>query len=86
MPPAANDSSPVGIRRSARSNKGQTTRFEDFSTGTDYDEATAGISTASAGQEVLYAVKLPPGFEQVGAFWTDKGWMQWTCPLPAEGR
>ena len=85
LPPAANDSSSDGLRRSARSNKGQTTRFEGFTTGTDYDEATAGINAASAGQ-VLYAVKLPPGFEQVGAFWTDNGWMQWTCPLPADGR
>ena len=86
MPAASNDSSPPGPRRSARTTKGQTTRFESFTTGPEYDNATAGINTLASAGHALYAMRLPPGFEQVGAFLTDKGWMQWTCPLPAEGR
>ena len=86
MPAASNNSSPLGPRRSARTTKGQTTKFKSFTTGSEYDDATAGINTLASTGQVLYAMKLPPGFEQVGAFLTDKGWMQWTCPLPAEGR
>ena len=64
------------VRRSARTTRGQTTRFEDFVTGNQFDNATSGIgclacsptccgptSVGSEGGQVLYAYKLPAGYE-----------------------
>ena len=76
VPSVANYGQGDGSRRSSRQNMGQTTKFGGFATGTEYDEATAGLYAMDE-RKVLYAVKLPPGFEQVGLIWTDSGWMQW---------
>ena len=72
-------SEPTVIRRSSRVSKGQTSRFNDYATGGDFDKAT------EVGQ-VLYAVPLPQGFEQVSAIWNGYHWIQWIHPLAAEGR
>ena len=66
-------------RRSSRINRGQTSRFQEFATGGEYDAVT------ESGQ-VLYAVQLPPGFERVSALWNGYQWVQWFQPVAAEGR
>ena len=76
-------------RRSGRSTQGQTSRYKNYATGSEYDESTAGIGSIpdyynNEGQ-FLYAVQLPPGFEQISALWTGNQWIQWVNPLAAGG-
>ena len=61
-------------RRSSRMNRGQTSRFQEFATGGEYDAAT------ESGQ-VLYAVQL-----QVPAIWNGYQWAQWFQPVAGQGR
>ena len=68
-------------RRSGRSTQGQTSQFKNQVTGGEYDESTAGLGFipdyhSNRGQ-VLYAMQLPPGFEQILAMWTGNQWIQW---------
>ena len=76
-------------RRSGRSTQGQTSRFQSYVTGGEYDESTAGLDYIpgyySNGGQVLYAMQLPPGFEQISAMWTGNQWIQWVNPLAAGG-
>ena len=78
------------LRRSTRSTRGQTTRFEDFVTGSQFDNATNGLAflsytptdyspiTASLECEpVLYAYKLPVGYERVSYMWNGSNWEMW---------
>ena len=79
------------LRRSSRSTRGQTTRFEDFVTGSQFDNATNGLAflsytptgyspiAASLEYEpVLYAYKLPVGYERVSYMWNGSNWEM--CP------
>ena len=81
---ASNQFSP---RRSGRSTQGQTSRFQSYVTGGEYDESTAGLDYIpdyyNNGGQVLYAMQLPPGFEQISAMWTGNQWIQ--NPLAAGG-
>ena len=54
------------VRRSTRSTKGQTTRLQDFVTGSQFDNATNGLA--------LLAYKLPAGYEQVSFMWNGFNW------------
>ena len=58
-------------------------------TGGEYDESTAGLGFIpddySNGGQVLYAIQLPPGFEQISAMWNGNQWIQWVNPLAAGG-
>ena len=67
---------PALPRRSSRMNKGQTSRFQDYATGGEYD-------TATESSQILYAMQLPPGFEQVSALWNGYQWIQWVQPWAA---
>ena len=75
------------VRRSSRTTRGQSTRFEDFVTGDQFDNATNGIdclacnprcygptTMSSGGGQVLYAYKLPAGYEQVSYMWDGMNW------------
>ena len=54
------------VRRSTRLTKGQTTRLQDFVTGSQFDNATNGLA--------LLAYKLPAGYEQVSFMWNGCYW------------
>ena len=75
------------VRRSSRTTRGQSTRFEDFVTGDQFDNATTGIgciacsphwygstTMSSEGGQVLYAYKLPAGYEEVSYMWDGMNW------------
>ena len=86
IPPSQNytatDSS-TPSRRSARSTKGQSTKYEDYATGSQYEEATGAMSSVATTlvsqpyTEGLYAVRLPPQQQHETWFLSDQGWIGW---------
>ena len=72
-------------RRSQRTKKGSTTRYDEFHTGASYEKATGdtfmgeivGESVGTPAQvplHYLYAIPLPPGLSDRTAWWTEAGW------------
>ena len=68
-------------RRSTRSNRGQSTRYDDYPTGSQYEEATSamdlGTPTGWFETNRLYAIQLPPQQRQETWFLSGHGWIRW---------
>ena len=76
-------STPI-LRRSSRTTKNQTSRYQDYVTGSQYDQETNADGICSVSSTIgascltpLFAIPLPPGQENVSYFWNGSCWETW---------
>ena len=77
------ETTPV-LRRSTRTTKNQTSKYQDYVTGSQYDREDNADSICSVSSTLgafcstsLFAIPLPPGQENVSYFWNGSYWEAW---------